>query len=161
MSGYTFFFNKKMACSSSVFAFIANILNSIMKSTMFFFPCLKDSIFYSASAAFVLSLNDVLISLTKSSQFWVLSSSSSSLSFLCVYMPTIPPLRQARITVILLLVSMTLLLLRNSLISLHQSSNFVWSPSNYPGSSTIFFGILLWQLLVTKTNSNTNKQISQ
>ena len=36
---------------------------------------------------------------------------------------------------------MTLLLLRNSRIPLHQSLNFVWSPSNHPGSGTIFFGI--------------------
>jgi len=36
---------------------------------------------------------------------------------------------------------MTLLLLRNSLISLYQSSNFVWSPSNHLGSGTMFFGI--------------------
>ena len=42
---------------------------------------------------------------------------------------------------ILLSVSRTLLLLRNNLIPLHQSSNFVWSPSNHPGSGTIFFGI--------------------
>ena len=41
---------------------------------------------------------------------------------------------------ILSLVSMTLLLLRNSHIPLHQSSNFIWSPSNYPGSGTIFLG---------------------
>ena len=34
---------------------------------------------------------------------------------------------------------MTLLLLRNNLIPLHQSSNFDWSPSNHPGSSTMFF----------------------
>ena len=52
-----------------------------------------------------------------------------------------PSLRQAKITVILLLVSMTLLLLRNNLIPLHQSSNFVRSLSNYSRSSTIFFGI--------------------
>ena len=38
-------------------------------------------------------------------------------------------------------VPMTLLLLRNSLISLYQSSNFIWSLSNYPGSGTMFFGI--------------------
>jgi len=43
--------------------------------------------------------------------------------------------------VILSSVSRTLLLLRNNLISLHQSSNFVQSPSNHPGSGTIFFGI--------------------
>ena len=129
----TFFFNKKMACSSSVSAYIANALNSIIKSTMFFFPCLKVSIFYSASATFVLSLNIILISLTKSSQSWVLVSSSSLSSFLCMYMPTIPPLRQARIAVILSSVFITLLLLRNSLILLYQSSNFVWLLSNYPG----------------------------
>jgi len=56
-------------------------------------------------------------------------------------MPTTPPLRQARIAMILLSVSMTLLLLRNNLIPLHQSLNFVWSLSNYPESGTIFFGI--------------------
>ena len=56
-------------------------------------------------------------------------------------MPVTPPLRQARIAVILSSISMTLLLLRNNLIPLYQSSNFVWSPSNHPGSSTIFFGI--------------------
>ena len=37
-------------------------------------------------------------------------------------------------------VLVTLLLLRNSLIPLYQSSNFDWSPSNHPGSSTILFG---------------------
>ena len=41
-------------------------------------------------------------------------------------------------------VPLTLLLLRNSLIPLHQSSNFVQSPSNYPGSGTIFFGNPAW-----------------
>ena len=39
---------------------------------------------------------------------------------------------------ILLSVPVTLLLLRNNLIPLYQSSNFVWSPSNYPGSGTMF-----------------------
>ena len=90
---HTFFFNKKMVCSSSVSAFVANALNSIIKSTVFFFSCLKVLIFYSAFAVFVLSLNIVLISLMKSSQSWVLSSSSSSSSFLYVYIPTTPPLR--------------------------------------------------------------------
>ena len=137
----TFFFNKKIVCSLSVFAFMANTSNSIIKSTVFFFSCLKDSIFYSASATFILSLNIVLISLTKSSQSWIPSSSSSLLSFLCIYMPTTPPLSWAKITVILSLVSMTLLLLRNNYISLHQSLNFVWSPSNHPRSGTMFFGI--------------------
>ena len=42
---------------------------------------------------------------------------------------------------ILSLVSVTLLLLRNNLISLHQPLNFVQSPSNHPGSGTISFGI--------------------
>ena len=56
-------------------------------------------------------------------------------------MPATSPLRRARIAVILSLVSMILLLLRNNLIPLHQSSNFVQSPSNYPGSSTTFFSI--------------------
>ena len=130
-----------MACSSSVSAFMANVSNSIMKSAVFFFPCLKDLIFHLASAAFILLLNVVLISLTKSSQFWVPSSSFSSLSFLCVYMPTTPPLRQAKIAMILSSVSMTILLLRNNCIPLHQSLNFVWSPSNHHRSSTMFFGI--------------------
>ena len=42
---------------------------------------------------------------------------------------------------ILSLVSMTLLLLRNNLIPLYQSSNFIRSLSNHSGSSTIFFDI--------------------
>ena len=41
---------------------------------------------------------------------------------------------------ILSLVSRTLLLLRNNRIPLHQSSNFVQSPSNHPGSGTMFLG---------------------
>ena len=91
-----FFFNKKMVCSSSVFIFMANMLNSIMKSIVFFFPCLKDLIFHSVSAAFVLSLNVILISLTKSSQSWVPSSLSSSSSFLYVYMPATPPCQEQK-----------------------------------------------------------------
>ena len=141
MSCHAFFLSKNIACDSSVLAFMANASNSIMKSVVFHFPCLKVSIFHSASAVLDLLLNVVLISLTKSSQSWVPNSSSSSLSFFCAYIPATPPLRWAKIAVILLLVSMTLLLLRNSRISLYQSSNFVWSPSNYPGSGTIFFGI--------------------
>ena len=66
---HTFFFNKKMACSLSVSIFVANASNSIMKSAVFFFPCLKVSIFHLASATFVLSLNMFLISWTNSSQF--------------------------------------------------------------------------------------------
>ena len=42
---------------------------------------------------------------------------------------------------ILLSVPLTLLLLRNNLIPLHQSSNFVQSPSNHPGSGTMLLGI--------------------
>ena len=121
---------------------MANALNSIMRSAVFCFPCLKNSIFYLTSAIFVLSLNIVLISLTKSSQFWVPNSLSSSLSFLCVYILTIPPLRYARIAIILLSVSMTLLLLINNLIPLYQSVNFVQSPSNYLGSIIILLCII-------------------
>ena len=46
-------------------------------------------------------------------------------------------------------VLLTLLLLRNNLIPLHQSSNFDWSPSNHPGSGTIFFGNHAWMFLLT------------
>ena len=42
---------------------------------------------------------------------------------------------------ILLSVSLTLLLLRNNCISLNQFLNFIQSPLNYPGSSTMFFGV--------------------
>ena len=52
------------------------------------------------------------------------------------------PLSQANTVVILSLVATTLLLLRNNHISLYQSSNFVWSPSNHLGSRTILFEIL-------------------
>ena len=129
-----------MAYSSSVSAFMASALNSIMKSAVFLLPCLKVSIFHSASTALDLSLNVVLNSFTNSSQSWVSLSSSNSSSFFCAYIPATPPLRQARIAVILSSVPITLLLLRNSLIPLHQSSNFDRSPSNHPGSGTILFG---------------------
>ena len=132
---------------------MASTLNSIMKSTMFFFPCLKDSILYLVSAAFVLLLNFVLIYLTKSSQSWVPNSSSSSSSFFCALIPTTPPLRRVRITVILSSVSITLLLLRNSQISLHQSSNFILSPSNHPGSRTILLGIAACPLFIVGTGT--------
>ena len=81
---HTFFLSKNIACRSFISVFIAKVLNSIMKSAMFHFSYLKDSIFYSASAAFILSLNVILIFLTYSSQSWVPSSLSSSLSFLCI-----------------------------------------------------------------------------
>ena len=64
-------------------------------------------------------------------------------------MPAIPPLRQARIAVILSSVSMTLLFLRNNLIPLHQSLNFIQLPSNHPGSGTIFFGIPAYTFSLT------------
>ena len=38
-------------------------------------------------------------------------------------------------------IPLTLLLLKNNLIPLHQSLNFVWSPSNHPGSGTMLLGI--------------------
>jgi len=60
----------------SVSTFMANTLNSIIKSAMCFLPCLKVSIFYLASVALLLSLNVVFISLTNSSQSWISSSSS-------------------------------------------------------------------------------------
>ena len=121
-------------------AFMANASNSIMKSAVFLLPCLKVLIFHSASAALDLLLNVVLNSFTNSFQSWVSLSSSNSSSFFCAYISATPPLRQARIAVILSSVPVTLLLLRNSLIPLHQSSNFDWSPSNHPGSGTILFG---------------------
>ena len=70
---------------------------------------------------------------------------SSSLSiFFCIYIPAIPPLSWASTAVILLFTATTLLLLKNSQIPFYQSLNFVLSPSNYPGSGTIFFiGIFL------------------
>ena len=121
---------------------MASALNSIMKSAVFHFPCLNVSIFHLASAALDLLLNVVLISFTKSSQSWVPSSLFSSLSFFCAYIPATPPLRRARIAMILLLVLKTLL--RNNHIPLHQSSNFIWSPSNHSGSGTIFFSNPTW-----------------
>ena len=51
-----------------------------------------------------------------------------------------PPLSLASTAVILLSVVTTLLLLRNNYISLYQSSNFVQSLLNHPGSRTILFG---------------------
>ena len=81
ISCHMFFFNKKMACSLSVSAFMASASNSMIKSAVFCFPCLNVSIFHSMSAALVLSLNVVLISFTKSSQSWVPNSSSSLSSF--------------------------------------------------------------------------------
>ena len=63
-----------------------------------------------------------------------------------------PPLSQASTVVILLSAATTLLLLRNSLIPLHQSLNFVLSPSNHPGSRTMFF-IIVFLLYIAGTNA--------
>ena len=146
-----------MICSLFISAFMANASNLIMKSTVFYFSYLKDSILYSVSAIFILLLNVVLISLMKSFQSWVPNSLSSSSSFFYVYMPATPLLRWAKIAVILLSVSITLLLLKNNCISLYQSLNFVWSLSNYPGSSTIFFGIpaYMFSLITTEASAGT------
>ena len=149
-----FFFSKNIVWSLSVSAFIVKTSNLIMNSAMFCFPCLNVSIFHLASAAFVLSLNIVLIFFMKSSQSWVLSSLSNSLSFCCVYMSTTFPLRWARIAVILLSVSMTLLFLRNNYIPFHQSSNFVQSLSNHPRSGTMLFGIIAYIFLFLFTSAS-------
>ena len=62
-------------------------------------------------------------------------------------MPTTPSLRCARIAVILSLVSITLLLLRNNCIPLHQFSNFVLSLLNHSRSRTILLGVTAYTLL--------------
>ena len=101
ISCHTFFLSKNIACNSSVSAFMTRASNFIMKSAVFFFSCLKVSIFYSTSAALVLSLNVFFISYTKLSQFWVLISLSSLSSFLWAQIPAMLPLRWTRIAVIL------------------------------------------------------------
>jgi len=140
MSTQTFFFNKKILCNLSVSVFIANALNLIMKLAMCFLLCLDISIFHSVSVALLLLLNIILIFLTNLSQSWVSVSLSSLSSFFCIYMPATLLLRQTRITVILLSISVTLLLLRNNWIPLYQSSNFVLSSLHYSGSRTILLG---------------------
>ena len=87
----------------------------------------------------LIQVSNMFASFTKLSQSWVPSYLFSLSSFFCAYIPTTPPLRQAKITVILSSVSITLLLLRYNCIFLHQSSNFVWSLSNHPGSGPILF----------------------
>ena len=54
-------------------------------------------------------------------------------------------------------VYMTLLLLRNNLIPLHQSSNLDWSLSNHPGSSTMFFSnpVCTFPLFATVSGTGT------
>ena len=86
---YTFFFSKKMVYKSSMSVFIANTLNFIMKSAIYFFSCLNILIFYSVSASLLLSLNMVLISHANLSQSWVSFSLSSSLSFFWTYISAI------------------------------------------------------------------------
>ena len=75
-------------------------------------------------------------------------------------MPATPSLRQAKIIMILSLVSMTLLLLRKSWISLHQSLNFVLFPSNYPGSGTILFSMVICTLFIVASTSATDITLS-
>ena len=50
-------------------------------------------------------------------------------------------------------VSVTLLLLRNNLISFYQSSNFIQSLSNYPGSETIPFDIPAYTFSLVATGA--------
>ena len=76
-----FFLSKNIICNSSVSDFMARASNSIIKSAIFFFPCLKVSIFHSVSVALILSLNVLLISCTKLFQSYISISLSSSLSF--------------------------------------------------------------------------------
>ena len=86
ISYHMFFFSKNIIYSLSVSVFMASALSSIMKSTVFCFPCLKNPILHLASAAFVLLLKVVLISFMKLSQSWVPSYLSSLSSFfLCIY----------------------------------------------------------------------------
>ena len=132
----------------SVLAFIANTLNSIMKSTICFFPYLNVLILYLESAALLLSLNAVLISLTKLSQSQMLFFSSTWLIFFYAQIFDMPFLSWASTAVILSSIAITLLLLRNNQISLHQPSNFIWSPLNHPRSRTILFSITTYAILL-------------
>ena len=59
-----------------------------------------------------------------------------------------PPLNQTNTAVILSPVAITLLFLRNRQIPLHQSSDFVLSLSNHPGSGTILLGIIACTVLL-------------
>ena len=54
------------------------------------------------------------------------------------------PLSQASTVVIISSAATTLLLLKNKRIPLHQSSNFVQSLLNHPGSDTMFFSNSVW-----------------
>ena len=61
---------------------------------------------------------------------------------------------------ILLSVSMTLLLLRNNQIPLHQSSNFVLFLSNHPESGTIFFSMVAYVLFIVAGTGATDILLS-
>ena len=82
MSTQTFFFNRNTTCMLSVFAFIANASNSIMKLAIYFLLYWNVLIFHSMSGALLLLLKPILISLTNSFQSYVSSPSSSSSIFL-------------------------------------------------------------------------------
>ena len=62
------------------------------------------------------------------------------------------PLSQASTTVILSSVAVTLLLLRNKWIPLHQSSNFIQSPLNHPRSKTIVLSITVCSNAISAVN---------
>ena len=147
-----FFFNKKIVYMLSVSNFMANTLNSIIKFMMCFFLYLNVSIFHSASAALLLLLHAVLTFLMKLSQFQTSSSSFILLIFFSVYIHATPSLSWANTVMILLSIAITLLLLRNNQIPLHQSSNFVWLLLNYPRFRTMLFGITAYAILLCTTN---------
>ena len=97
-----------------------------------------------------------LISHMNLSQSWVSVSSSSSSSFFWIYIPATPSLRQVRIVMILSSISITLLLLRNNLISLHQSSNFILFPSDHSRSETMFLDNPIYSLFLFTGTSDVN-----
>ena len=119
ISARIFFFNKNIACMSSVSVFMANASNSIIKSAICFLPYWNVLIFHSASAALFLLLKAVLISLMNSFQSWMSSVFFSLLIFFYTKISAIPPLSQASIVVILSFTATTLLFLRNNWIPLH------------------------------------------
>ena len=147
-----FFFNKKIVYMLSVSVFMANTLNSIIRSMMCLFFCLNVSIFHSASTTLLLLLYAVLTFLMKLFQFWTSSSSSIWLIFFYVQIHAILSLSWSNTMVILSSVAITLLLLRNNQILFHQSSNFVWSLSNYFRFKTMLFGITAYAILLYTTN---------
>ena len=68
--------------------------------------------------------------------------------FFCTYIPVMLLLSQVNTAVILSLVAVILLLLRNNQIFLHQSSNFILSPSNYLRSGTILLDITAYSIVL-------------